>query len=199
MSAHVYLEGGGDSNDGRRRCRQGFRRLLEKCGFKGRMPKLTACGDRKSAYDDFVANYSHAPVGDYVALLIDSEDPIQHINTIWQHLQRRDGWEKPPGADDEQVLLMTTCMETWLVADRDALSKHYGQHLQTSALPTLDNLESRARGYVQERLERATRNCQVQYAKGPESFKALSKINPEIIQWHLPSFRRAHQILDARL
>ena len=163
------------------------------------MPKLTACGNRKSAYDDFVANYNRVPVGDYVALLIDSEEPIQDVNATWQHLQCRDGWERPTGANDDQVLLMTTCMETWLVADQGSLSNHYGQHLQTSALPTLDNLESRTRGYVQERLEHATHNCQVKYTKGQESFKVLSKINPETIQQHLPSFLRARQILDAQL
>lgn len=27
-------------------------------------------------------------------------------------------WDPPTGATDNQVLLMTTCMETWIVADR---------------------------------------------------------------------------------
>ncbi len=40
MSATIFLEGGGDSKELHIRCREGFRQLLEKCGFKGRMPRL---------------------------------------------------------------------------------------------------------------------------------------------------------------
>ena len=197
--AHIYLEGGGDSNDGRRRCRQGFRALLEKCNYKGRMPRLTASGDRKAAYDDFVNNYRPASRENYIALLVDSEDPVADVDATWMHLRNRDGWQRPPGADDEQVLLMTTCMETWLVADRDALAKHYQQGFQVSALPALDNLESRSRDDVQRRLENATRQCSTPYAKGPHSFAVLGKVSPDAIQQHLPSFQRVRRILDTRL
>ena len=74
VKAHIYLEGGG-GKDLNARCREGFRKLLESCGFAKRMPKLTACGSRNSAYDDFKTAHAHASGGDYVALLVDSEDP----------------------------------------------------------------------------------------------------------------------------
>ena len=199
VSARIYLEGGGDSNAGRRSCRQGFRKLLEACGFKGRMPSLTASGSRNAAYVGFVADHQTAPAGDYVALLVDSEDPVADVNAPWVHLRHRDGWPRPPGADDEQVLLMTTCMETWLVADPDALAERYGPGFQASALPPLNNLESRNRDDVLRGLENATRQCPIRYAKGPESFTALGKIRPDRIQQHLPSFQRARRTLDARL
>jgi hypothetical protein len=51
VSAYIYVEGGGagaDSKDVDIRCREGFRKLLENCGFEGRMPRLVklvaACG-----------------------------------------------------------------------------------------------------------------------------------------------------------
>jgi hypothetical protein len=49
-----------------------------------------------------------------VGLLIDSEDTVDMSNnplqqSTWEHLRRRDEWERPLGAEDEQVLLMTNC------------------------------------------------------------------------------------------
>ena len=199
MSNRIYLEGGGDSKAGKIKCQQGFRMLLEKCGLKRRMPRLVACGPRDNTYDNFTIAHAKATTAGYVALLVDSEAPVADINATWQHLQRWDGWPKPPGADDEQVLLMTTCMETWIAADRATLSAYYGQHLQTSALPPVVNLENRNRHDVQGRLEHATQNCSQPYAKGPKSFEVLGKLNPDTLRQHLPSFQRACSILDARL
>lgn len=200
MSARIYLEGGGDSKAGKIACQRGFRNLLEKCGLQDRMPRLVACGSRNSAYDDFrTAQENGAANSDYIALLVDSEEPVADINATWEHLRQRDGWTRPAGADNEQVLLMTTCMETWIVADRAALAAHYGQRLQDSALPATDNLERRRRGDVQSGLERATRNCSEPYAKGPHSFTVLGRLNPDTLEPLLPSFRRARRILAGRL
>ena len=94
---------------------------------------------------------------------------------------------------------MVTCMETWIVADRQALNEHFGNRLQTSALPPLDNLESRSRQDVQDRLERATRDCPGPYTKGPKSFEILGKLNPSVLEQHLPSFHRTRRILSDKL
>ena len=51
VSSTIYLEGGGDSRDLLIRCQKGFRKLLERCGYAGRMPKLVACGGRGAAFD----------------------------------------------------------------------------------------------------------------------------------------------------
>jgi len=68
----IYLEGGGDSKELHIRCRKGFRKLLEKCGFKGQMPKLVACGGRDSAFDDFKIAHANKSNSDYASMLIDS-------------------------------------------------------------------------------------------------------------------------------
>ena len=199
VRATVYLEGGGDSKEAKSRCREGFRKLLERCGLTGRMPKLVACGGRTSAYDSFRTAHTSASATDYVALLIDSEDPLSDIEKTWDHLGQRDGWHRPQGSQDDQVMFMTTCMETWVVADRDALREHFGQHLQMSALPSLHDLESRDRHDVQNALTNATRNCPDPYTKGPKSFRVMGQLNPDAIESHLPSFSRARGILEAHL
>ena len=44
MSAHLYVEGGGDTRELQARCRRAFTGFLSEAGLKGRMPKVVACG-----------------------------------------------------------------------------------------------------------------------------------------------------------
>lgn len=78
MSASIYIEGG-ESKEDQIRCREGFRKLLEKMGFARRMPRLTACGGRNSAFDDFKTAFARAAASHSVAMLIDSEDPLADL------------------------------------------------------------------------------------------------------------------------
>jgi hypothetical protein len=202
VSAALYLEGGASGADSKElqiRCREGFRRLLEKSGCKGRMPRLHACGARDATFGDFKIGHAEKAANDYVAMWIDSEETLADRDAAWEHLRRHDHWRKPAGATDDQVLFMTTCMETLIVADRDALANHYGDKLQTSALPPLVNLETLARHDIQNALSRATRNCTNAYAKGKRSFEILPKLTPDILGRYLPSFVRSRRILDERL
>ena len=199
VNARIYIEGGGESKDLHVECRKGFRLLLEACGFAGRMPRLIACGSRSAAYDDFCTEHAAAKPGTYVAMIVDSEDPVADIEQTWSHLRGRDGWAKPRGADDEQVLLMVTCMETWIVADRATLRRHYKSGFQESALPTLANMESRTRSSIQDGLVRATRNCTEKYAKGAESFRIVALLDPAELRKHLPSFVRFERVLNEKL
>jgi hypothetical protein len=194
----IYLEGGGDSKELHTCCRKGFRKLIENCGFTGYMPRLVACGGRDSAFDDFKIAHANKSNSDYVAMLIDSEDPLTDSDA-WEHLKERDGWNRPLDSEDDQVLFMTTCMETWIVADRDALTKHYGSKLQKSALPPLVDLESRSRHDIQNDLFHATRDCSNAYKKGKRSFAVLEKLSPNELESHLISFVRVKQILENRL
>lgn len=197
MSSHLYIEGG-ESKEDQIRCRAAFRSLLEKAGFSGRMPRLSACGGREMAFGDFKTAHAHRRTGDFVALLIDSEDPLRTVDKTWEHLKARDNWDQPEATSNEQVLFMTTCMETWIVADRETLTQHYGHRLQANALPHPINLESRDRHAVQDALTRATRNCTNAYSKGKRSFEILEKIDPNVLS-ELPSFARMIKILKANL
>lgn len=73
MKVKVYVEGGGDGKSLHIKCREGFRKLFEKAGFKGRMPATRACGGREAAYDDFKTAVEHAGDDEYPMLLVDSE------------------------------------------------------------------------------------------------------------------------------
>jgi hypothetical protein len=195
----IYLEGGGDSKELHTRCRWGFRKLLEKCGYKGNMPRLVACGGRGSVFEDFRSAHGSRAPEDEIVMMIDSEDPLTDLEATWDHLKNRDGWEKPLGAVDDQVLFMTTCMETWIITDRDSLISHYGSPLQVSALPPLEEMERRGRHDIQDALVHATTGCKHAYQKGKRSFDILAKLKPDALKPHLPSFRRSLEILDEKL
>jgi hypothetical protein len=197
VSAQVFIEGAG-SKEQQIRCREAFRKLLEKSGLTGKLRRLSACGSRNQAFEDFRLAHGKRKGDEYVALLVDSEDPVADIEKPWEHLRQRDGWTRPDGAVDEQAMLMTTGMETWIVADRPALREHYGAQLQESALPPLQDLEQRDRHDVQERLAHATRDCKNAYAKGKRSFDALAAVGPRALAT-LPSFGRAIRILKEKI
>lgn len=169
MKARIFIEGGGDSKELRARCRMGFRRLLEKCGFQGQMPRLVACGGREDAFEGFLTAHRHAETGEFVAMLVDSEDPVKNMERPWEHLKSRDGWDRPKEAEDKQVLLMTTCMETWIACDRKALSDYFGECLREKALPAIHKMESRHRNAIQNALIEATRACGAASADTPKA------------------------------
>jgi hypothetical protein len=194
VKAHLYIEGG-ESKEDQIRCREGFRRIFEKAGLSGRMPRLSACGGRQSAFNDFKAAHANRQKSDYVAMLVDSEDPVKDLEKTWDHLKGRDDWDRPSGAGDEQVLFMITCMETWIVADRGALREHYGRKLQENALPALQDLENRNRAEVHDKLVHASRDCTNAYSKGKRSFEVLAKLDPSVLKQRLPSFVRVERIL----
>jgi len=201
VNAKIYLEGGAkDSNQLRTRCQEAFNKLLKSMGFGGRMPRLIACGGRQDAFDRFCTAIQ--TTSGYVAMWIDSEDPMADIERTWDHLATVTTvrpFEKPQDVNDDQVLMMTTCMESWISADHATLLVHFGKGFQENALPSLTNLESRGRRDVQDRLVRASRNCQAAYKKGEVSYEIVGKLNPVALRPHLPSFTRVERILTEKL
>jgi hypothetical protein len=204
VSAHIYLEGGAagaDSKYLKTLCQKAFHKLLDRMGFTGRKPRLVACGGRGEVYNHFAIQHAQTTEG-YVAMWIDSEEPMADREAAWSHLRSVTTvgkWDQPAGAEDDQVLFMTTCMETWIVADRSALSEHYGAKLQENALPALNDLENRSRAAIQDKLTQATRLCSNAYAKGEASYKVFPKLNPATLEERLPSFARVRRILESKL
>ncbi|HEY3855874.1 MAG TPA: DUF4276 family protein [Verrucomicrobiae bacterium] len=170
-------------------------------GYAGRKPRLVSCGGRQEVYERFCIEHAFRKAC-YVAMWIDSEEPVLQLEAAWNHLARVTTvgqWQRPDATTDDQVLFMATCMETWIVADRETLATHYGNQLQQTALPPLENLEGRSREDVQRQLARATRQCTNAYEKGKRSFTILGILNPATLQQRLDHFARVRRILNARL
>ena len=201
----MYVEGGGnkatDSD-----CRRAFRALLTEAGFRGRLPRVSPCGPRKEAFDDFRTALNNSTGDDYPILLVDSEDPVAEANYpnadpsgAWKHLTERDGWTRPDRAEDHQAQLMVTSMETWLLADRQAIAAHF-PNMNTNILPPDTELEDRRRQDMLRILQDATRpSSKGEYSKGRDSFALLAQVNPDSLKNRLPHFRRFMETLEAHL
>lgn len=195
MSIRLYVEGGGDSKTLRTACREGFGTFIENAGLSGRMPRIVACGGRDKAYDKF--KIAHANRDGISLLLVDAERPVRQAGA-WEHLQQApDDWPRPDGATDDQCHLMVQIMESWFLADRDALEEFYGQGYRENALPQNPQIERVAKDDVLNGLDRAARDTSKRgYHKGSHSFEILAKLDPEKVQNASPRAKRFIQALS---
>ena len=182
MSTKIYVEGGGNQDRTIRLCRQGFTQYFSKIA-PGNRPRVVPAGSRKEAYDDFCTALRSGGDGyQLIILLVDSEDPVPAGFTAWRHLKERkaDGWDKPLGAGDEQAHLMVQCMESWFMADRNALSEFYGQGFLVDSLPARTDIEAIGKIDLNKKLEHATKSTQTKgkYHKVNHGFALLGLINP---------------------
>lgn len=141
-----------------------------------------ACGSRNEAYNDFRTAVQNSGDDEVALLLVDSEAAVikAHWQKPWDHLKKRDDWDKPPRARDDQAHLMVQVMESWFLADPQALAKFFGQGFQVSALPKESNIEKTPKQTVFQNLKQATRQTQKgEYGKGPHSFKILEEVSPQ--------------------
>ena len=176
VSAKLYVEGGGNSKTLRTACRRGFAGFLERAGAAGRMPRIVACGGRGNAYDSFKT--AHSSIGVSAMLLVDAEGPVT-AKGPWEHLQQSDGWRRPRGATDDQCHLMVEVMESWFLADKDALQAYFGQGFRRQALPVNPNIEQIPKQDVERGLDGATQGTRKgRYEKGAHSFEILARLDP---------------------
>ena len=176
VSVKLYVEGGGSSKVMKTACRRGFRIFLEKAGLTGRMPSIVACGSRNSANDRF--GTAHSRIGGAAILLVDAEEAVS-ASGPWQHLKSRDDWDRPSGATDEQCHLMVEVMESWFLADKEALQAYFGQGFRKQALPANPGVEKVSKQDVFRGLNRATQATgKGRYRKGADSFGILASLDP---------------------
>lgn len=193
----LFVEGGGDHNDAlKTECRRAFTTLLEKAGFKGRMPRIVACGGRRNAFEQFCTAMES---GEGLAiLLVDSEAPVSQ-DSPWLHVAKRDGdeWVKPDGATEDQLHLMVQCMEAWFLADREAVRTFFGKGFKENALPAARVQEDVEKPDLYRRLEQAARNTtKGPYSKGTHSFKLLATLDPNHVRRASPWAERFFSTLD---
>jgi len=206
VACKLYVEGGGDGKPLRTECREAFSKFLEKAGLHGAMPRIVACGSRNDAYSRFCTAVGQ---GQQAFLLVDSEGPVDAVLAKgppegwrpWEHLRRHDNWTKPVSSSELNCHLMVQVMESWFLADKEALAAFFGQGFQEGALPSQSMVEAVAKEEVLRGLGQASRSCKTQkpYAKGPHSFKILASIRPKKISNASPWAKRFVDALTGKL
>lgn len=186
MKVRVFVEGGGGKSVNST-CRRGFRRFLEEAGIDGRMLEIVPCGSRTHAFEDFKTDLAEEEVVAF--LLVDAERPVRapaRRPKPWQHLKEApDNWSRPKAATDDQCHLMVQVMESWFLADPDALKAFYGREFREGSLPRNQNIEQISKQDVERGLKdatRATKKGEYYDNKGKHSFAILAELNPAMVR-----------------
>jgi hypothetical protein len=175
FTVHVYVEGGGPVRGGdlASECRKGFSALFEKA--TGRRIGITACGSRNDAYDAFATAVRQGKY-DLAILLVDSEEVVRATDP-WKHLEISDRWTRLDAP------LMVVCMEAWLLADGEALRKHFGSTFKAGRLPVWQKHWEVNKKTLLAALKDATKDRPMgPYDKGRDSFKILEHVDPKKLE-----------------
>lgn len=203
-SIAIYIEGGGDSANGKAQLRQGFDALLEpqKNAARARNMrwKLVLCGGRNVTFDAF-QHATRMAGSEIVVLLVDAEALVATSTPTGRatHLATRDGWNLE-GATAERVHLMTQCMEAWIVADAETLAAFYGKGFHRGALPKRNVLDDEPKASLYTALEAATKQTQKgSYGKIKHASELLKRLKPAIVATRCTSFQDFTKSLDAAI
>lgn len=187
VTIKIYIEGGGEGKDLDTRFREAWSKFFKAAGLSGQMPRPVRGKGRQNTFDLFCTALENNKGKDLPLLLVDSEGAVENKHTVWQHLKSQDNWDKPAKGNDDHAYLMVQTMETWLLADLEALRSFFGTNFKPDKIPAWTNLESVSKQTILETLVKATAECGPrQYAKGKVSFEILGKINPEKVAANCP-------------
>lgn len=200
----VYIEGGGNAADGKAALRRGFDRLfqphVEQARRSGIRWKTVLCGSRNDTFDAYQHAIDHAP-NSLVVLLVDAESATTSSTPQGRaaHLAAQDHWDLRR-VDPSTVHLMTQCMETWLVADADALASYYGRDFRPQALPKRVQLDAEPKASVYRALATATKDTQKgPYGKITHASDLLARIRADVVATRCTSFRQLTEFLSTAL
>lgn len=184
MKVHIYVEGGGKNKALVSECRRGFKEFLEKAGCPDNSIRIIARGARSEAFKSYKIALESAS-GSFPLLLVDSEAPIDPSRELWPQMgpNLHGNWRNVPGIEEEQLHLMVQCMESWFLADRDALASYFRKGFVTNVLPQNPNVEAVDKSDVLEGLRKASRaTAKGAYAKGRDSFRILASLDPSKVR-----------------
>jgi hypothetical protein len=172
----VYFEG----DD---RLRPGFRQFLS---------EIAEAARRKMCYFDLIATEG-TPVQDFHAALITHRDAWNVLLLDWEESTeaqlRKQGLQ---GCDPDSIFWMVQIMESWFLADVDALKALFGGSLSKGN----PNVEEIPKADVLERLRKAANG---EYHKVKHGAKLLALIDPARVRKAAPHCDRMFTVILARL
>jgi hypothetical protein len=197
----IFIEGGGTFEKEKRILRAGFdsffQPLKRLAAERGKSFRLVACGGRDEAFRAF-ENERKFEEETHCLLLIDSEEVLDD-GVKAQLAQRERHWNLTTVPEGD-LHVMTTTMETWIIADLNALRTFYGQHFAQNRLPVHNNLEKVSKQDVWRDLAAATQNSQAGiYHKMRHAPKLLSRMDSTTVRQRCSHCNRLFQTVETIL
>jgi hypothetical protein len=191
----IYVEGGGDANS-KARMREAFSKFFAESRDAARQRRarwsVILCGSRDDTFKAFQAGVKNHPDA-RVFMLVDAEQAA--TGTPREHLAAREPWDLSSTAD-EQCHLMAQVMESWFLADPDALERFYGQGFAARQIPKRQNVEEVPKAEVMSALETASRNtARGKYHKIQHGPRILESLDPQRVRARAPHCDRLFDAL----
>ena len=168
--------------------RPGFQEFFGKFGLSDVSLKLIAC--KANAIEDFMIGVRKEPNSVNV-LLIDSEGPS--TQDLLGQVRRHAHWDNTLDSQiaDKQIHFMVQVMESWFLADRQALGAYYGSGFLNNRLPSNPNVELVPKDDVLSGLASATEHiAKGKYHKTRHAPDLLARIDANKVRGAAPSCDR---------
>jgi hypothetical protein len=183
MEIRIYFEGN-------KALRPGFEVFFRDVRKANHETQFIAAKDGPSDYRKAARTHPHA----WNILLKDSEGPVP---TDARTLCKKLGIDP---ANVNNVFWMVEVMESWFLADPDALNQYYGQGFAASAIGTTQDVERIPKSEVLDRLKRATRRAtKGTYNKVTHAPRLLEHLNANRVQEHASNCRKLFDSVRAKL
>lgn len=205
MDIKLYVEGGGKGSHKRAtiKLQQGFdsffRELKDAARAKKISFKIIPAGNTQSTYDDFMLSVENAPQN-LNLLLVDSDGAVDENQTARDFLQKKYKKWRLNHVKDEQCHLMVQIMESWFLADVDALTTFYGGEFKEGAIPKNKNVETIAKEAVEKCLTAATAKTQkAEYHKIEHGAKLLEIVDSNKVRAAAPHCESLFTVIAGKL
>lgn len=205
MEIKLYVEGGGKGSHKRAtiKLQQGFDSFFSVLKDAARNRKVSfriiPAGNTQSTYDDFIFSVENSSQS-FNLLLVDSDDAVTANQTARAFLQNKYKNWNLQAVTDNQCHLMVQIMESWFLADIDALKTFYGKEFKESAIPKNKNVEAIAKETVEKSLETSTAKTQkAEYHKIEHGSKLLELINPQKVRAAAPHCEKLFAVIGEHI
>jgi hypothetical protein len=205
MEIKLYVEGGGKGSHKRAtiKLQQGFDSFFSELKDAARAKKISfkiiPAGNTQSTYDDFIFSVKNSPQS-FNLLLVDSDGAVAENETARKFLQNKYKKWNLQSVTDKQCHLMVQIMESWFLADVDALKNFYGTEFKESAIPKNKNVEIIAKETVEKSLATATVKTQkAEYHKIEHGTKILEIIDSKKVRKAAPHCERLFNIIKEKI
>jgi Glu-tRNA(Gln) amidotransferase subunit E-like FAD-binding protein len=186
----IYAEGGRPGSEALLRLAFNafFQPLLDQARAKRIRWQVIAGQSRNRTFRNFRNGLTDHPDAVNI-LLVDSEEQVKTVNEVIAHLQARDGWDMRD-VDNEHCHLMVCMMESWIVADRDTLARHFRK--KPSAISDYPNIETVPKDEINRVMAAVSQD---RYDKIQDGLRLLAALDPTVVQQKAAHCRRLFDTL----